>query len=407
MGHLHPKVVEELELRRHGLENVLVPNVINPTDDDCIVFSKDPKKTREQIARFSRRDAENYPRFLERMQSTVRLLRQLQLETPVDPFRRDPTGLWRTARLAWKLRNARHEVHSLIQTLSLSAYDYVSRWFETEIVQAKFMYWATIGGNVGPYSPGTAFYLVAHLIGQTGMSFARGGMGGISDAIARSGEAHGMKIRTEAPVDEILVRDGRVAGVRLAGGEEIRAQRVISNANAKVTFGGLVRREHLPEDFLEWVDGYRTRGKSFKLLCAIDRLPHYRGFSQEKTGVEYPAYAHICPTPEFLERAFDEAKFGWYSSETVSLADRADLLRRFPGPGGQARDHLPGRGRAVRVAELDLGGGAAAAAAKRLRRHGPVRAGLLGFGPGLPAVSAEGHRGRHRDAGRQHPSTAS
>ena len=315
MGHLHPKVIEDLELRRHGLENILVPDVINPTDDDCIVFTKDPAKTHAQIARFSRRDADNYPRFFERMQSTVRLLRQLQLETPVDPFRRDPAGLWRTARLAWKLRNARDEVHTLVQTLSLSAHDYVSRWFETDIVKAKFMYWATIGGNVGPYSPGTAFYLVAHLIGQTGMSFARGGMGAIATAIARSGQEYGMEIRTGASVDEILVRDGRAIGVRLAGGEEIRGSRVIANTNVKVTFGGLVRREHLPETFLEWVDGYRARGKSFKLLCAVDRLPRYKGFSREKTGVEYPAYAHICPTPEFLERAFDEAKFGWYSSE--------------------------------------------------------------------------------------------
>ena len=315
MGHLHPKVIGDLELRQYGLENISVPDVINPTDGDCIVFTKDPVKTREQIARFSRRDAENYPRFFEQMQSTVRLLRQLQLETPVDPFRRDLPGLARTARLAWKLRNAKSEIHTLIQTLSLSAHDYVSRWFETDIVKAKFMYWATIGGNVGPYSPGTAFYMVAHLIGQTGLSFAKGGMGSIAEAIARSGQAHGMQIRTGAPVDEILVRDGRATGIRLESGEEIHASRVISNANAKVTFGGLVRREHLPDSFLEWVDGYRARGKSFKLLCAVDRLPQYRGFSREKTGVEYPAYAHICPTPEFLERAFDEAKFGWYSSE--------------------------------------------------------------------------------------------
>lgn len=315
MGHLHPKVVEELELRAHGLENISVPNVINPTDDDCIVFSKDPEKTREQIARFSRRDADNYPKFFEQLQATVSLLRRMQLETPVNPFGKSLRNRFDAARFAWRLRNSEREVYSLIQTLSLSAHDYVSRWFETDIVKAKFMFWATIGGNVGPYSPGTAFYLVAHLIGQTGMSFAKGGMGSIATAIARSGEAKGMEIRTDAAVDEILIRGGRAIGVRLKSGEEIHAKRVISGANAKVTFGGLVRRDNLPEEFMEWIDGYRVRGKSFKLLCAVDRLPTYKGFSQEKTGVDYPAYAHICPTPEFLERAYDEAKFGWYSSE--------------------------------------------------------------------------------------------
>ena len=315
MGHLHPKVISDLELRKHGLENIEVPNVINPTDDDCIVFSKDPAKTREQIARFSKRDADNYPKFFERLQSTISVLRRLQLETPVNPFRKDPAGLWKTARFVWRYRNSEKEFYNLIRTLSLSAHDYVSRWFETDIVKAKFMYWATIGGNTGPYSPGTAFYLVTHLIGQTGMSFAKGGMGNIANAIAKSGEAHGMEVRCGAEVEEILVRDGRTHGVRLTGGQEIHAKRVVSNLSAKVTFGNLVAREHLPDEFMEDIDGFRTRGMSFKLLCAIDSLPRYKGFSQEKTGVEYPAYAHICPTPEFLERAFDEAKYGWYSSE--------------------------------------------------------------------------------------------
>ena len=315
MGHLHPKVISDLELRKHGLENIEVPNVINPTDDDCIVFSKDPVKTREQIARFSKRDADNYPKFFERLQSTISVLRRLQLETPVNPFRKDPAGLWKTARFVWRYRDSEKEFYNLIRTLSLSAHDYVSRWFETDIVKAKFMYWATIGGNTGPYSPGTAFYLVTHLIGQTGMSFARGGMGNIANAIAKSGEAHGMEVRCGTEVEEILVRDGRAYGVRLTGGQEIHAKRVVSNLSAKVTFGNLVAREHLPDEFMEDIDGFRTRGMSFKLLCAIDSLPRYKGFSQEKTGVEYPAYAHICPTPEFLERAFDEAKYGWYSSE--------------------------------------------------------------------------------------------
>lgn len=315
MGHLHPKVIAELELRKYGLEAIPVPDVCNPTEEDCIVFSKEPKKTHAQIARFSRQDADNYPRFFEHLQSTVKLLREVQMLTPTNPFRRDPAGLFRTAKIAWKLRHYEKEIYTLMQTLSLSAFDYVSRWFESDIVKAKFMFWATIGGNVGPYSPGTAFYLVAHLIGQTGLSVAKGGMGAIADALAGAGKAHGMRIRTAADVAEILIRDGRAHGVRLASGEEIPAGIVVSNLNAKVTFGGIVKRRHLPPEFMRWIDGYRTRGKSFKLLCAIDRLPRYKGFSSQRTGVEYPAYAHIGPTPEFLERAFDEAKFGWYSSE--------------------------------------------------------------------------------------------
>ena len=268
MGHPHPRVIAELDLRKHGLESIPVPDVCNPTEDDRIVFSKDPKKTHAQIARFSRRDVDNYPRFFEYLQSTVKLLREVQMLTPTNPFRRDPAGLFKTARLAWKLRNYEQEIYTLMQTLSLSAFNYVSRWFESDIVKAKFMFWATIGSNVGPYSPGTAFYLVAHLIGQTGLSFAKGGMG----AIAGAGKAHGMRIRTAADVAESLVSNGWAHGVRLTDGEEIPA--------------GIVKRDQLPAEFMRWIDGYRTRGKSFKLLCAIDRLPRYKGFSSERTGDE-------------------------------------------------------------------------------------------------------------------------
>ncbi|MDE2789579.1 MAG: NAD(P)/FAD-dependent oxidoreductase [Paracoccaceae bacterium] len=315
MGHLHPKVIRELELEKFGLESILQPDVINPTDDDCIVFSKDPVKTREQIARFSKKDAENYPEFFERLQSTIKILRMLQLETPVNPFRKGPVGLLKTARFAWKLRDAEKEVYNLIHALSMSAHDYVSRWFESDIVKAKFMFWATIGNNVGPYAPGTAFSLVTHLVGQIGMRFAKGGMGAIADALARSGQAHGMEIQCDSWVEEILVEQDKAVGVRLRSGTEIRASRVISNVNARCTFLDMVRRDVLPEEFIDDIKGFRARGMSFKLLCAVDRLPMYTGFCPDRTGVEYPSYAHICPTPEFLERAFHDAKFGWYSSE--------------------------------------------------------------------------------------------
>jgi len=315
MGHLHPKVITELELYKHGLKHVVVDNVCNPTDDDCIVFSKDPIKNQQQIARFSKKDAANYPKFFERLQSTIEVLRKLQLETPFNPFDKSIKGISKSASFAWRYRNSENEFYNLITSLSMSAHDYVSQWFETDIVKAKFMFWATIGGNVGPYSPGTAFYLVTHLIGQGGMSFAQGGMGNIANAIAASGVEHGMEVLTDSTVEEILVKDGRVYGVKLTSGEEIHAKTVVSNVSAKLTFGQLVPEKHLPDDFMERIKGFRTRGKSFKLLCAIDRLPQYKGFDSEKTGVDYPAYSHICPTPEFLERAYDEAKYGWYSSE--------------------------------------------------------------------------------------------
>lgn len=336
MGHLHPKVIEELELKKHGLSYINIDSVANPTEDDCIVFTtRDPEATRRQIARFSQKDAENYPKFFAELSSTVKLMQKLQLETPFNPFDKSPSGLMKSARFAWKYKDAEQEIYNLVTALSLSAHDYVSRWFESDIVKAKFMFWATIGGNVGPYSPGTAFYIVSHLVGQNGMCFPKGGMGGITQALAKAGEAHGMEIRTGADVEEITVTDGRATGVRIATGEEITARRVISNVSAKNTFGGLVKRDHLPEDFARRIDGFRTRGMSFKLLCAVDRLPVYKGFDAEKCGIEYPGYAHICPTPEFLEKAYDEAKYGWYSSEPFLSPSVASYFDPSLAPEGK------------------------------------------------------------------------
>ena len=315
MGHLHPRVVADLELERHGLKHVMVDTVISPDGHgDCIVFSKDPAITLAQIRRFSARDAENYPKFFANLSKTVELLRRLQLETPIDPTRRDLPSLLRMAGFLWRYRHVKDEIVTLVEALSMSAYDYVARWFETPVVQAKLMYWATIGGTVGPYAPGTAFYLVAHLIGQGGMAFPMGGMGAISEALARSGREKGLVIRTGAEVVRIPSRGGRATGVVLADGEEISARLVVSNLNARTTFGGLVPEAELPTDFVDQIGRYRTRGKSFKLLCAVDRLPNYAAFDSSRTNVAYPSYAHIGPTPEYLERAFDEAKYGWYSS---------------------------------------------------------------------------------------------
>jgi phytoene dehydrogenase-like protein len=316
MGHLHPKVVAELELERFGLERIAVDNVICPLyGNDCIVFTNDPLKNQQQIARFSRRDAEVYPQFFEDLSGAIKLLRRLQLETPFDPTRRDLRSLLRAARFLWRYQGVGRDLYRIVDALSMSAYEYVAQWFESDVVRAKLLYWATIGGNVGPYSPGTAFYIFAHLMGQTGLSFSRGGMGRISEAIEASGRRHGMQVRVNAPVREIIVENGRARGVRLADGEELRARLVVSATNARTTFGSLVGAQHLPEEFLRDIRSYRAKGSSFKILCAVDRLPQYAGFDPAKTGVEYPAYAHIAPTCEYLERAYDEAKYGGFSSK--------------------------------------------------------------------------------------------
>ncbi len=314
LGHLHPKVIRELELERHGLVHLKMGEVIHPLEgDDCIVFSTDTATTQAEIARYSAKDAERYPEFLADISRTIAILRRLLLETPVDPAG-GKAALLDVARMGWKYRGIGEEFYHIVDAMTQSACDFVSRWFESEEVKALLCYWAGIGNFRGPRSAGTAYSIPFHLMGENGLGFAKGGMGSVSDALAASGLEHGMKIETSAAVESITVSNGRAAGVTTEDGREYKARRIISSVAAPVTFGRLVAENELPGEFMADIRRYRCAGECFKINCAVSRPPVYRGFTRGQAGVEYPAYAHIGPTLEYMEKANDDARKGWYSS---------------------------------------------------------------------------------------------
>lgn len=314
MGHLHPKVIKELELEKFGLVHLKMGEVVHPLEDaDSIVFSVETAVTQAEIARFSKRDAENYPKFFEDVSSTIKILRQLLLETPIDPGNRSAAALLDIALMGWRHRKAGEDFYRIVDAMTQSAYDFMSGWFESEEVKALFCYWAGIGTFKGPRTPGTAYSILFHLLGENGLGFAKGGMGSISNAIADSGRSHGMEIATDASVETIIVKNGRAVGVATKDGREFRSRIVASSVAAPVTFGRMVARSQLPEQFMSAIDRYRCQGEIFKINCAVDRLPIYKGFTPGQAGVDYPAYAHIGPTIDYMERAFDDAKYGWYS----------------------------------------------------------------------------------------------
>ena len=147
------------------------------------------------------------------------------------------------------------------------------------------------------------------------MGFSRGGMGQISQSIADSGKRYGLEIITSAAVEEILVKDGKAYGVLTENGDEYTCKLISCNVAAPITFGKLVGQEHLPDAFKRDIKNYRSSGSAFKINIAVDRAPQYKGFDPAVAGVDYPAYAHIGPTTDYLERAYDDAKYGWYSSK--------------------------------------------------------------------------------------------
>ena len=320
MSLLHPRVIGDLELRNHGLEVLPANDLFCPLGGDrYIVFSDDLAKTQAEFARFSRRDAEVYPEFARHLEEAAALVRGLLFETPVDPTRRRWKNFRDAAALLWRQRRIGERMYRLIDLLSQSAYDYLSVWFESDVVKAVLAYYACIGTFAGPRSPGTAYVILHHLMGEHagagGWGFIRGGMGAITQAIARSGRRFGMQILTDAPVTEVRVADGRVRGVGTGDGREFTARVVVSNADARTLFRRLVAPQHLPPGLLAEVDAFRTFSTAFKMNIAAESPPHYRAFDPGRAGFRYPTYVHLAPGIDYLERAYDDAKYGWYSRQ--------------------------------------------------------------------------------------------
>jgi len=319
MSLLHPRVMRDLELNSFGLEVLPANDLFCPLGgDDYIVFSDDIKKTQREFARFSPHDAEIYPQFANHLEESAALVRQLLFETPVDPVRRSWRNFKRSVSLLWRHRKIGDRAYRMVDLLTQSAYDYLSAWFEHDIIKSVLAYYASIGTFAGPKSPGTAYVIMHHLMGEHqgagGWGFIRGGMGAITAAIARSGARFGMEVLTQAPVAEVLVAGGRATGVRTADGREFHAKVVTSNAAATTLFRRLVAPKHLPPELLREIDTYRTFSTAFKMNIAAHEPPRYRAFDAAKQPFKYPTYVHIGPGIDYLERAYDDAKYGWYST---------------------------------------------------------------------------------------------
>jgi phytoene dehydrogenase-like protein len=315
MSLLHPKVIEELELARYGYQVLPATDLFAPLPaDDYITFSDDIERTQRSFARFSRKDAAIYPEFDRYLMDSVRIMRRLLLETPPDPSCRDWRSFKETAKFLWRYRRICGKLFRFVDLLTMSADDYLSEWFERTEIRALLAYYSSIGTFAGPRSPGSAYVVMHHVMGEHagagGWGFVRGGMGAISTAIARSGTEKGVTIQTQADVSAIETSNGRVTGVTLADGSRHHAAIVVSNASAKITFLKLLDRKQLPAEFVRDIETYRTVSSAFKINIACERLPQYKTFDAQKCGIPYPTYVHIGPTIEYLERAYDDAKYG-------------------------------------------------------------------------------------------------
>jgi phytoene dehydrogenase-like protein len=314
---LQQRVIQDLQLERFGyFVYPKEPAYFQPFPDGRhLMFWGDMQRTQKEIAKFSPRDAEAYPRYEEHLDRLARFVEPLLMMTPPDlpPRIRDLRKFLGLARGVWNLGG--DGMAALARIMTESVMQFLDRWFESDEFKVALATDGVIGTNGGPMTPGTAYVLFHHVMGGVGgvrglWGFVRGGMGGISQALAASAQAHGAEIRTQAPVAQIVVKDGSAIGVALESGEEIRTRIVISNADPKRTFLGFLDASALPGDFRREVQELRMEGCSLKINLALNELPNFTAFPGVQPGPQHRGTIHICPSVEYMERAWDDAKYG-------------------------------------------------------------------------------------------------
>lgn len=315
---LRPQIIADLDLARHGLQLQPLDGTFTPLPDGrALTRWHDPAKTRESLLAFSRRDADNYPRFGLHMHHLSRAVRDLLMTRPpnIGSFR--PAELAGLARVGGRFsRLGPRRLHELAKLMTASASDYLDRWFESEPLKATMSASGIIGTFLGISSPGTAYVLLHHYMGEIdgasrSWGFARGGMGAVADALASAARGFGAEIRTGAGVARILNDSGRAAGVVLESGEEIYAAQTASSLDPHRTFLRLLDPDELPEDFASGIRRYRLRGSSGKVNLALDGLPDFTALPGP--GPHLAGSISISPDRETMERAYDDAKYGRFS----------------------------------------------------------------------------------------------
>src|SRR5271157_3675533 len=314
---MQERIVRDLELARFGYRvDAKDPAFFSAFPDGRHFFMwQDRARTLAEIARFSPRDAAVYPAYEEQLERISQVVEGLLLTAPPQFPPQRPGDFIGYLKLAARLRRlSPKDLTALVKIFTASAAEFLDEWFESEEVKVTLATDGVIGANGGPRSPGTAYILLHHCMGGVAghrglWGFVRGGMGAVPEAIAASARAAGAIIRTNAPVAKVLVRGGRAYAVVLESGEEIEGGAIASNLDPKLTFLKLVAERDLPADFVAAIRHFRIEGTSCKINLALNALPEFTAYPGAP-GPHHRATMHICPSIEYVERAWDDAKYG-------------------------------------------------------------------------------------------------
>jgi phytoene dehydrogenase-like protein len=317
---LRPEIIRDLKLPQHGLKILPLPSTFTPMENgDYIAGWDDHDLTRREIYRHSPKDAEAYDEYSRRMARLAKAIKPILSIVPPNPASLHPKdlfGLLKVGQFASSLTEK--ELYGLAKIMTQSAADMLEEWFETDALLGTKSASGIIGTFLGPRSPSTAYVLLHHYMGEIdgafrAWGFAKGGTGGVSGAIANSARALGAEIRVNSTVKQVIVRGGRAAGVALENGDEIYARAVLSSADPIVTYLKLVEPQYLPDELVQSLKRYRTRGSSGKVNIALSELPNFTALPGE--GALHRGAISISPSIDYIERAYDDAKYGHFAKE--------------------------------------------------------------------------------------------
>ena len=336
---LRPEIYRDLNLQKHGLQVLAYGGSVSFTKDgDIFGAYSDQDLFRRELGRYSKKDADAYVRFTRDVSKQCRFIKPLLLRTPPDPtsFRfRDLEELLYLFKRMYGL--GEQTMYDTIRFYTMSAAEYLDEYFESDVVKAALSGSGIIGTALGPYSPGTAYVLLHHYMGEVDGSigswgYARGGMGAVSKALAGALQEYDGEILTNAEVTQIQVKNGKTTGVVLANGDEYHAKNVVSNIDARRTYQDLFDPQDLNEKLLKQVDNYKFNGSSGKLNIALDGLPEFPAMG--KNNPLMYADMHFIDSLERIERAYDDWKNGRWSQDPycdVLLPTMTDPTMAPPG----------------------------------------------------------------------------
>ena len=315
---LRPEIIRELELPRHGLKILPLPSTFTPMDNgDYLGLWDDHDLTRRELYRHSPLDAEAYDEYSRVMARAAKAIKPLIGLVPPDPSSlhpRDLMGLFKLGRYAAGL--SEKELYTIAKLVTQSSAELLEEWFETDALKGTKAASGIVGTFLGPRSPGTAYVLLHHYMGEIdgafrAWGFAKGGSGGVSGAIANAARALGAEIRVNSPVAQVIVKAGRAAGVALESGEELVSKVIFSAADPKRTFLQFVDPKYFPAEFVQSIKNFRVRGSSGKLNLALSELPDFTALPGE--GPLHRGALSISPSIDYIEHAYDDAKYGQFS----------------------------------------------------------------------------------------------